>query len=90
LDRHASKHEVSEKRHAGIRHGGVVLVGDAAVVAENLPFFGLDQPEQGVDGGEPGDAALVLFFLNIGGKVIGLEFFHWFEHLQVVLHRTVK
>lgn len=33
----------SRKRQAGVGNGGIVLVGDAAIVAENLAFFGLDQ-----------------------------------------------
>lgn len=40
----------SEERHAGVGHGRIVLVGDAAVVAENLPFFRLDHSEQAIDG----------------------------------------
>ena len=45
-DRH---NEASEERQAGVGDGGIVLVGDAAVVAEDLAFFGLDQSQQTVD-----------------------------------------
>ncbi len=31
-----------EERQAGVGDGGIVLIGDAAVVAEHLAFFGLD------------------------------------------------
>jgi hypothetical protein len=41
---------VLEERHAGIGDGRVVLIRDTAVVAEDLPFFGLDQSQQAIDG----------------------------------------
>ena len=41
---------LSEKCEAGVGHGRVVLIGDAAVVAEDLPFFRLDHSEQAIDG----------------------------------------
>ena len=68
----------SEKRHAGVGDGGVVLIGDAAVVAENLPFFRLDQSEQAIDGREAGDAALIAFFLNVLCEPFHLEFLDLF------------
>ena len=40
----------SEERQAGVGDCGIVLVGDAAVVAEDLPFFRLDHSEQAIDG----------------------------------------
>ena len=39
-----------EERHAGVRHSGVILIGDPAVVAQHLPTLRLDQPQQGIDG----------------------------------------
>ena len=41
---------LSEKCEAGVGHGRIVLVSDAAVVAKDLPFFRLDHPEQAIDG----------------------------------------
>lgn len=38
-----------KKRHAGVGDGGIVLVRNAAVIAEHLAFFGLDESEQAVD-----------------------------------------
>lgn len=40
----------SEERHAGVGDGGIILIGDAAVVAKDLPFFRLDHSEQAIDG----------------------------------------
>ncbi len=40
----------SEERHAGVGDGGVVLIRDAAVVADDLSFFSLDQSQQAIDG----------------------------------------
>ena len=39
-----------EEGHCGIGDGGIVLVGNASVIAKDLPFLGLDQPEQAIDG----------------------------------------
>jgi hypothetical protein len=41
-----------EEGHAGVGHRGVVLISDAPVVAQNLSFFGLYQPQQTIDGRE--------------------------------------
>jgi hypothetical protein len=32
-----------EKRQAGVSGSRVILIGDTPVIAENLPFFGLNQ-----------------------------------------------
>ncbi len=32
-----------EERHAGVGHGGVVLISDAAIIAQDLSLFRLDQ-----------------------------------------------
>lgn len=53
---------VLEERHAGVRDGRVVLIGNPAIVAEHLPFFSLDQSQQAIDGREAGNAPLIVFF----------------------------
>ena len=35
-----------EERHAGVRGCGIVLIGDTAIVPENLTFFRFDQTQQ--------------------------------------------
>lgn len=41
---------LSEERQAGVGDGGIILIGDAAIVTEDLAFFGSDQSQQAVDG----------------------------------------
>ena len=36
--------------HAGVSNRRIVLIGDPAVVAEDLPTLRFDQPQQGIDG----------------------------------------
>ncbi len=42
-----------EKRHAGVRGRGIVLIGDPTIITEHLSFFGLDEPQEAIDGREP-------------------------------------
>jgi hypothetical protein len=76
--------------HAGVGDGRIVLIGDSSVVAEDLAFFGRDQSEQRIDGRETGDPALVVFFLDIAGKLFRLEVFDRLEHFEIMLHRSVE
>ncbi len=43
------RERLSEERHAGVGHGGVVLIRNAPIIAENLAFFGLDQSQKAID-----------------------------------------
>lgn len=40
----------SEECHASVGGGGIILVGNAAIVAKDLAFFSLDQSQQTIDG----------------------------------------
>jgi hypothetical protein len=38
-----------EERHAGVGNGGIILVGNPSIVAENVALFRLNQSQQTID-----------------------------------------
>jgi hypothetical protein len=79
-----------EEGHRGKGHRRIVLIGNPAVVAQHLPFFRLDQSQQGVDGRESGDPSLVVLFDDVVRKLVWFALFDRLQHFQIMLHRPVE
>ena len=79
-----------EEGHAGVGDRRVVLIGDAPVIAQDLPFFGLDQAQEELSGWEPGNAPLLFLLLALARDFLRLEILHMLQHFEVILHRPMK